>query len=237
MSNQTRKGTREPLNTPESRGLDRESGLASEDIWSEGETGSIGTGAAGTLTGAAGSQQAPAGGYSAGQSSSGMSSGTQTGFGDQSSSGTGSGSQTGFSDQSSSGTGSGSQTGFSDQSSSGIGSGSQTGFSDQSSSGTQSETQTQSGGLTDKVNSTMGKAAEGLDRISGTVREKTEEMGENQLTSMAKGTADRIESGAQALRSMDTDEMITNVESMIRQKPVESLLVAAAVGYVLARAI
>jgi len=217
MSNQTRKGTREPLNTPESRGLDRESGLASEDIWSEGETGSIGTGAAGTLTGAAGSQQSPAGGYSPGESASGTSSGTQTGFGDQSASGTSSGTQTGFSGQSASGT--------------------QTEFSGQSSSGTQSETQNQSGGLTDKVNSTMGKAAEGLDRISGTVREKTEEMGENQLTSMAKGTADRIESGAQALRSMDTDEMITHVESMIRQKPVESLLVAAAVGYVLARAI
>jgi len=153
------------------------------------------------LTGAAGSQQSPAGGYSAGQSSSGTSSGTQTGFSGQSVSGT------------------------------------QTGFGDQSPSGTQSESESQSGGLTDKVNSTMGKAAEGLDRISGTVREKTEEMGENQLTSMAKGTADRIESGAQALRSMDTDEMITNVESMIRQKPVESLLVAAAVGYVLARAI
>jgi len=96
-------------------------------------------------------------------------------------------------------------------------------------------------GATDKVtaglDTGMSKAAEGLDRVVETVRSRTEGMGDNQLTSAAKVAADRMESGAEALRSMNSDEMVTNLESMIRQKPLESLLVAAGIGFILSRAL
>jgi len=87
------------------------------------------------------------------------------------------------------------------------------------------------------LNTGMSKAAEGLDRVVETVRGRTESMGDNQLTSAASMAADRMASGAEALRSMDGEEMLTGLESMIRQKPIETLLVAAGVGYVLSRAL
>jgi len=110
-------------------------------------------------------------------------------------------------------------------------------FNQSSSSESGSASEGSSEGVSGMVNSTMGKAAESLNRVAGTVRSKAEDMGENQLTSAAKGTADRIETGAEALRTLNGDELMSNIESMVRERPLESLLVAAGIGYVLSRAL
>jgi hypothetical protein len=111
----------------------------------------------------------------------------------------------------------------------------------QSMSGSESSGGSETSGTSEKVssglNTGMSKAAEGLDRVVETVRGKTEGMGDNQLSSAATMAADRMASGAEALRSMDGEEMITSLESMIRQKPLESLLAAAGIGFVLSRAL
>jgi len=91
--------------------------------------------------------------------------------------------------------------------------------------------------VTAGVDTGMSKAAEGLDRVVETVRGKTEGMGDNQVTSVVNMAADRIETGAEALRSVKSDELVTNLESMIREKPLESMLVALGIGFVLSRAL
>jgi len=115
------------------------------------------------------------------------------------------------------------------------------GSDQQSMSGSDGSSGSESSGTTEKLttglNTGMSKAAEGLDRVVETVRGRTESMGDNQLTSAATMAADRMASGAEALRSMDGEELVTGLESMIRQKPIETLLVAAGVGFVLSRAL
>lgn len=89
----------------------------------------------------------------------------------------------------------------------------------------------------DKADMGMSKAAQGLDTLASTLREKSEMMSDGSVHSIAATAASKLESGAEALRSTDTDQLMTELESVIRRKPVESLLVAAGVGFLLARSV
>jgi hypothetical protein len=88
-----------------------------------------------------------------------------------------------------------------------------------------------------KADAGKEKAASGLDSIASTLREKGQSMGEGQIGSMATMAADKIETGAEMLRSKDTDQMVDDLEALIRRRPVESLLVAVGAGYLLSRAL
>jgi len=83
----------------------------------------------------------------------------------------------------------------------------------------------------------MEKAASGMDSLAGTLRDRGQSMGEGQLQSAAMTAADKLQSGAEMLRQTDTEELIAQLENMIRQKPVESLIIAAAAGYLFSRAL
>lgn len=89
---------------------------------------------------------------------------------------------------------------------------------------------------TAKADSGMDKAAGGLDSLATMVRGRGESLGEGQVASFATGAADRLESGAEMLRGTDSDQLMTDLEALIRRRPVESLLVAAGIGYLLSRA-
>jgi ElaB/YqjD/DUF883 family membrane-anchored ribosome-binding protein len=89
----------------------------------------------------------------------------------------------------------------------------------------------------DKADIGMSKAAQGLDTLASTLREKSETMSDGSMHTIAATAASKLETGADVLRSKDTDELMTELESMIRRKPVESLLVAAGVGFLLARSV
>jgi ElaB/YqjD/DUF883 family membrane-anchored ribosome-binding protein len=89
---------------------------------------------------------------------------------------------------------------------------------------------------TAKADAGMQKAAGGLDSLASTLREKSETMGGGQAQSLAATAAEKIEAGAEKLRSTDTDQMVSELESLVRRRPVESLLVAAGIGYLLSRA-
>jgi len=83
----------------------------------------------------------------------------------------------------------------------------------------------------------MERAAGGLDTIAGTIRDKSQSMGGGQVQTMANAAADRLESGAQMLRSQNADELVSELEALVRRRPMESLLVAAGAGFILSRAL
>ena len=83
----------------------------------------------------------------------------------------------------------------------------------------------------------MQKAAGGLDSLASTIRERGESMGGGQAQSVASTAAEKLEAGAEMLRSTDTDQLVADLEALVRRRPVESLLVAAGVGYLMSRAL
>ncbi|HET8523550.1 MAG TPA: hypothetical protein VFL82_09960 [Thermomicrobiales bacterium] len=83
----------------------------------------------------------------------------------------------------------------------------------------------------------MDKAAGGMDKLAGEIRHQGQSMGSGSMQSAATSVAGALESGAQFLRENDTEELMNELEGVIRRKPMESMLVAAGVGFLLARAI
>jgi ElaB/YqjD/DUF883 family membrane-anchored ribosome-binding protein len=83
----------------------------------------------------------------------------------------------------------------------------------------------------------MDKAAGGMDKLAGEIRHQGQSMGGGTMQSAAASVADALENSAQFLREKDTDELMTELEGVIRRKPVESMLVAAGVGFLLAKAV
>jgi len=81
------------------------------------------------------------------------------------------------------------------------------------------------------------KAAGGLDTLAGTIRDKSQSLGNEQIGSIATAAADRLESGAEMLRGQNTDQLMSELEALVRRKPVESMLVAAGIGFVLSKAL
>lgn len=95
-------------------------------------------------------------------------------------------------------------------------------------------------GMTDqaasKADAGMEKAASGLDSLAGTIRDKSQSMGGGQMQSIATTAADKMESGAEMLRHTDSEQLISELEALVRRKPVESMLVAAGIGFLFAKA-
>ena len=88
---------------------------------------------------------------------------------------------------------------------------------------------------TSAVDTGMDKAASGLDTAAGTLRDRGESMGGGSMASLATTAADKMEAGAQLLREKDTEQIVSDLEALVRRKPVESLLVAAGIGFVLSK--
>lgn len=86
----------------------------------------------------------------------------------------------------------------------------------------------------DKVDQGMDQAAAGLNQAADKVRQQS---GDNHGTmgTMATKAADMMDNASQFLRANDTDDLMNELESLVRQKPVESMLVAAGAGFVLAK--
>jgi ElaB/YqjD/DUF883 family membrane-anchored ribosome-binding protein len=88
---------------------------------------------------------------------------------------------------------------------------------------------------TSAVDTGMDKAASGLDTVAGTLRDRGESMGSGSMGSLATTAADKMEAGAQILREKDTEQILSDLEALVRRRPVESLLVAAGIGFVLSK--
>ncbi len=88
---------------------------------------------------------------------------------------------------------------------------------------------------TSAVDTGIDKAATGLDTVAGTLRERGESMGGGSMASIATTAADKMEAGAQMLKDKDTEQIVSDLEALVRRKPVESVLVAAGIGFVLSK--
>ncbi len=80
----------------------------------------------------------------------------------------------------------------------------------------------------------MDKAASGLGQAADMLRQQGEQRSGTTATAATK-TAEKLEGASQYLKEKDTDQVLTDLESLVRRKPVESLLVAAGVGFVLSK--
>ena|SRR5215469_7097706 len=75
-------------------------------------------------------------------------------------------------------------------------------------------------------------AAAGLDTVAGTLHERGD-----RVASAAHSAADAVSSGAEYLRANDVNTMMDDVMEVIRRNPGPSLLGAAALGFILGRAL
>lgn len=102
--------------------------------------------------------------------------------------------------------------------------------------------ESKSGGMTGRVDAGMEKAADGIDKLVGVVRDKGNQFGQSSgaagtVGSVATAAADKLEGASQYLQGTDAERIMDDLEALIRRKPVESLLVAAGVGFVFAKAL
>ncbi len=77
-------------------------------------------------------------------------------------------------------------------------------------------------------------AASGLEQAAGMLRKQGEQR-EGTVGTAATKTADTLETASTYLHEKDTDQLMSDLESLVRRKPVESVLVAAGIGYVLSK--
>lgn len=89
--------------------------------------------------------------------------------------------------------------------------------------------------------SAQAKADEGLDAAAsglGQAAEKLREQGEaheGTAGTAATRAADALDSASTYLRDKDSDQLLTDLEELVRRKPVETLLAAAGIGFVLSK--
>jgi ElaB/YqjD/DUF883 family membrane-anchored ribosome-binding protein len=91
------------------------------------------------------------------------------------------------------------------------------------------------GQATSSMDAGIEKASGGLDTLAGAIRDKSQSLGGAQ--SMANTAADKIEARAEMLRGQSADQMISELEALVRRRPVESMLVAAGAGFILSKAL
>lgn len=102
-------------------------------------------------------------------------------------------------------------------------------------------TKEKAGQLADKastgVDTGIEKTAGGLDKAADLLRTKSEEMGaQGSMQSVATATADKLDVAAGYLKDKDSDQFMADLEALVRRKPVESMVVALGIGFLLSRA-
>jgi ElaB/YqjD/DUF883 family membrane-anchored ribosome-binding protein len=81
----------------------------------------------------------------------------------------------------------------------------------------------------------MHRAAQTMDEAADKLRQRGSEQG-GTFGQVASTAADTLDSASTYLENTDTAEMIDQVEAYIRKNPMQSLLIAAGVGFVLSKA-
>jgi len=93
----------------------------------------------------------------------------------------------------------------------------------------------QTGEAIDAHRSTL---ADGLDNTAATIRDSADDFaGGSRARDLAAGTASRLGSAADYVRSHDANRMMRDVEHAIKTNPGPALVVAAAFGFLLGRAL
>ena len=89
----------------------------------------------------------------------------------------------------------------------------------------------------DKIDNNRDAAASGLDKVASVLHDKAETLpGGEKVSSLAHATADKFSATADYVREHDVNRMMADVETMVKNNPGPSLLAAAAIGFLVARA-
>jgi ElaB/YqjD/DUF883 family membrane-anchored ribosome-binding protein len=88
-----------------------------------------------------------------------------------------------------------------------------------------------------KVETARQPIADKLHRAAGAIRDQAQALVSGDgLVGTARTAADKLESSATYIESHDTQEMIQDFVAMVKRHPTQSLLLAGAVGFLVARA-
>ena len=80
----------------------------------------------------------------------------------------------------------------------------------------------------------IDRSAEGLDQAADMLRQQSQQRG-GTVGNVASTAADQLDGASSYLRQKDTDQLVDDLEALVRRKPTESLLVAAGIGFVLSK--
>jgi ElaB/YqjD/DUF883 family membrane-anchored ribosome-binding protein len=90
---------------------------------------------------------------------------------------------------------------------------------------------------TSKIDSARQPIADKLHGAAGAIRDQAQALAAGEgLVGVAKSAADKLESSATYLESHDTQQMIQDLVTIVKKHPTQSLLLAGAVGFLVARA-
>jgi ElaB/YqjD/DUF883 family membrane-anchored ribosome-binding protein len=82
----------------------------------------------------------------------------------------------------------------------------------------------------------IDKAATGLDKAADMIRERGEQLsGHSGAQSSVTMVADKLDTASVYLRDKDSQQLMADLEALVRRKPTESLLVAAGVGFLFSK--
>jgi ElaB/YqjD/DUF883 family membrane-anchored ribosome-binding protein len=88
----------------------------------------------------------------------------------------------------------------------------------------------------ERVDEKRGTAADSVDQAAQKLRERADSMPGGERTSqMANQAADRLESTATYVRDHDVSQMTSDLEGFVRKHPTESLIAAAAAGFLMGK--
>jgi ElaB/YqjD/DUF883 family membrane-anchored ribosome-binding protein len=88
----------------------------------------------------------------------------------------------------------------------------------------------------DKLDEQRDPAADKLESAASTLHEKADGLpGGEKVANMAHATADKMQATAGYVREHDVSAMMDDVEGLVRRHPGQSLLAAAAVGFLVGR--
>jgi ElaB/YqjD/DUF883 family membrane-anchored ribosome-binding protein len=88
-----------------------------------------------------------------------------------------------------------------------------------------------------KIDENRGPAADKLHDVASTLHEKADSLpGGEKVADLAHSAADKVEATAGYVRDHDVQDMMADLENVVRRHPGQSLVAAAAVGFLLGRA-
>lgn len=89
----------------------------------------------------------------------------------------------------------------------------------------------------DRIDEKRGPAADALQSAASAIHEKAEDLpGGETVKSVAHSAAQKLESTAGYIREHDVTAMLSDIEEIIKRNPGPSLLIAAAIGFLIGRA-
>jgi len=88
------------------------------------------------------------------------------------------------------------------------------------------------------IDASRSTTADGLATAASAIHDRADDLpGGDKVRSFARATADRLNTGADYVRSHDTRRMMSDVETLVKSNPGPALIASAVFGFLLARSL